>query len=408
MRFIFLFSFLVTTVFAFAQRNCGTALYAARFENAIVVQQNNNSNHRDTIEDEILTIPVVVHVLYNNNAQNISDAQIISQIDVLNEDFRRMNADANNTPEAFKAHAADAKIMFCLAQINPEGYAAKGIIRKYTSTRVFDVNDAMKYNAAGGDNAWNSKKYLNIWICNMGSNAIGYASQPGGQADRDGVVIQYNAFGRIGSLMPNFNKGRTATHEIAHWLGLRHIWGDNECGNDGINDTPQQAFYNNNCPSFPSISSCSPDNNGDMFMNFMDYTNDACMNMFTHGQKIKMRGQFAINGPRNSFMNSFACDSSMATAAPLPDDTITAVKTIAPSFKIYPNPATSELNIEGLNGFDLKGQALKIYSATGVLHFSKSNLNSLENINISHLNSGVYFVSIISGKDRKIVKLIKQ
>ncbi len=408
MRFIFLFTFLVTTVFAFAQRNCGTASYAARFENSIVVQQNNNSNHRDTIEDEILTIPVVVHVLYNNNAQNISDAQIRSQIDVLNEDFRRMNADANNTPEVFKAHAADARIMFCLAQINPEGYAANGIIRKYTSTKVFDINDAMKYNPAGGDNAWNSKKYLNIWICNMGSNAIGYASQPGGQADRDGVVIQYNAFGRIGSLMPNFNKGRTATHEIAHWLGLRHIWGDNECGNDGINDTPQQAFYNNNCPSFPTISSCSPDNNGDMFMNFMDYTNDACMNMFTHGQKIKMRGQFAINGPRNSFMNSFACDSSMATAAPLPDDTTAAVKTIAPSFKIYPNPATSELNIEGMNGFDLKGQALKIYSATGVLHFSKSNLSSLENIDISHLNSGVYFVSIISGKDRKIVKLIKQ
>jgi hypothetical protein len=319
-----------------------------------------------------------------------------------------MNADASNTPEVFKAFAADAKIMFCLAQINPEGYAAKGIVRKYTSTTMFDVNDAMKFSAAGGDNAWNSKKYLNIWVCNLGSNAIGYASQAGGQADRDGVVIQYNAFGRIGSLMPNFNKGRTATHEIAHWLGLRHIWGDNECGNDGINDTPQQSFYNNNCPSFPSVSSCSVDANGDMFMNFMDYTNDACMNMFTHGQKTKMRGQFAINGPRNSFMNSFACDSSLATAASLPTDTTVAVKTISPSFKIYPNPASNELNIEGLNGFDLKGQLLKVYSASGVLQFTKSNLSSSEKINISHLNSGVYFVAVISGKDRKIVKLIKQ
>ena len=408
MRFIFLFSFLVTTVFAFAQRNCGSTIYASRFANEIVNQQNNSSFNRDTIEDEILTIPVVVHVLYNNNAQNISDAQIRAQIDVLNEDFRRMNADASNTPEAFKVHAADAKIMFCLAQINPEGYAAKGIIRKYTSTNVFDVNDAMKYSAAGGDNAWNPKKYLNIWVCNMGSNAIGYASQPGAQIDRDGVVIQYNAFGRIGNLMPNFNKGRTATHEIAHWLGLRHIWGDNECGNDGINDTPQQSFYNNNCPSFPSLSSCSADANGDMFMNFMDYTNDACMNMFTHGQKTKMRGQFAINGPRNSFMNSFACDSSLATAAPLPDDTSVTVKTIAPSFNIYPNPANNEMNVLGLNGFDLKGQLLKVYSASGVLQFTKSNLSASEKINISHLNSGVYFVAIISGKDRKIVKLIKQ
>jgi len=408
MRFIILFTCLLTTVFAFAQRNCGSTIYAARFANEIVTQQNNTSFNRDTIEDEILTIPVVVHVLYNNNAQNISDAQIRSQIDVLNEDFRRLNADASNTPEVFKSFAADAKIMFCLAQINPAGAPAKGIVRKYTSTTMFDVNDAMKFSAAGGDNAWNSKKYLNIWVCNLGSNAIGYASQAGGQADRDGVVIQYNAFGRIGSLMPNFNKGRTATHEIAHWLGLRHIWGDNECGNDGINDTPQQSFYNNNCPSFPSLSSCSADANGDMFMNFMDYTNDACMNMFTHGQKTKMRGQFAINGPRNSFMNSFACDSSLATAAPLPDDTAVAVKTIAPNFKIYPNPASNELNVEGLNGFDLKGQVLKVYSASGVLQFTKSNLSSSEKINISHLNSGVYFVAVISGKDRKIVKLIKQ
>jgi hypothetical protein len=408
MRFIFLFSFLVTTVFASAQRNCGSTLYANRFANEIVTQQNNTSFNRDTIEDEILTIPVVVHVLYNNNAQNISDAQIRSQLDVLNEDFRRMNADATNTPEVFKAHAADSRIMFCLAQINTEGYAAKGIIRKYTSTNVFDVNDAMKYSAAGGDNAWNPKKYLNIWVCNLGSNAIGYSSQPGGQADRDGVVIQYNAFGRIGNLMPNFNKGRTATHEIAHWLGLRHIWGDNECGNDGINDTPQQSFYNNNCPSFPSLSSCSTDTNGDMFMNFMDYTNDACMNIFTHGQKTKMRGQFAINGPRNSFMNSFACDSSMATAAPLPDDTSVAVVTISPSFNIYPNPANNEMNVLGLNGFDLKGQSLKIYSASGVLQFTKSNLNASEKINISQLNSGVYFVAVISGKDRKMAKLIKQ
>jgi hypothetical protein len=241
----------------------------------------------------------------------------------------------------------------------------------------------------------------------MGSNAIGYASQPGAQIDRDGVVVQYNAFGKIGNLMPNFNRGRTATHEVAHWLGLRHIWGDNECGNDGIDDTPQQSNYNNNCPSFPSLSSCSADANGDMFMNFMDYTNDACMNIFTHGQKTKMRGQFAINGPRNSFMNSFACDSSLATAAPLPTDTNVVVKNVTPSFKIYPNPASNELNIEGLDGFDLKGQFLKVYNSLGVLKLSKSNLSSAEKINIGHFESGVYFVTIISGKDRKIVKLIK-
>ena len=403
MRFIFLFTLLVTTFFARSQRNCGSALYASRFGNETVNQQNIPYN-RDTIKDEIIIIPVVVHVLYNNNSQNISDDQIRSQLDVLNEDFRRMNTDKSNTPDAFKANAADTRIMFCLAQINPEGYPAKGIVRKYTSTTIFDVNDAMKFTAAGGDNAWNSKKYLNIWVCNMGSNAIGYASQPGGQADRDGVVIQYTAFGRIGILMSNFNKGRTSTHEIAHWLGLTHIWGDNECGNDGIDDTPQQSSYNNNCPSFPSVSSCSPDSNGDMFMNFMDYTNDACMNLFTNGQKTKMRRQFSINGPRNSFINSFVCDSSMAIS----NDTIIVVKAVVPSFNIYPNPATNVLNIEGMNGFDLKGKVLKLYTSSGVLQFTKSNLMSYEKINISQLHSGVYFLSIISGRESKVLKLIKQ
>lgn len=403
MRFIFLFTLLVTTFFARSQRNCGSALYASRFGNETVNQQNIPYN-RDTIKDEIIIIPVVVHVLYNNNSQNISDDQIRSQLDVLNEDFRRMNTDKSNTPDAFKANAADTRIMFCLAQINPEGYPAKGIVRKYTSTTIFDVNDAMKFTAAGGDNAWNSKKYLNIWVCNMGSNAIGYASQPGGQADRDGVVIQYTAFGRIGILMSNFNKGRTSTHEIAHWLGLTHIWGDNECGNDGIDDTPQQSSYNNNCPSFPSVSSCSPDSNGDMFMNFMDYTNDACMNLFTNGQKTKMRRQFSINGPRNSFINSFVCDSSMAIS----NDTIVVVKAVVPSFNIYPNPATNVLNIEGMNGFDLKGKVLKLYTSSGVLQFTKSNLMSYEKINISQLHSGVYFLSIISGRESKVLKLIKQ
>jgi len=403
MRFIFLFTLLVTTFFARSQRNCGSALYASRFGNETVNQQNIPYN-RDTIKDEIIIIPVVVHVLYNNNSQNISDDQIRSQLDVLNEDFRRMNTDKSNTPDAFKANAADTRIMFCLAQINPEGYPAKGIVRKYTSTTIFDVNDAMKFTAAGGDNAWNSKKYLNIWVCNMGSNAIGYASQPGGQADRDGVVIQYTAFGRIGILMSNFNKGRTSTHEIAHWLGLTHIWGDNECGNDGIDDTPQQSSYNNNCPSFPSVSSCSPDSNGDMFMNFMDYTNDACMNLFTNGQKTKMRRQFSINGPRNSFINSFVCDSSMAIS----NDTIVVVKAVVPSFNIYPNPATNILNIEGMNGFDLKGKVLKLYTSSGVLQFTKSNLMSYEKINISQLHSGVYFLSIISGRESKVLKLIKQ
>ncbi len=256
-----------------AQRNCGTHEYNVRNQHTVQISDQTSPagyHNRDTVANEIITIPVVVHVLYHTANQNITNSQILSQLKVLNEDFRRMNADKANTPDAFKSVAADAKIMFCLAQINPAGRPASGIVRKYTTKEYFTVDDAMKFSAAGGDDAWDNKKYLNIWVCNIQNNVLGYASNPGSQADKDGVVIQFDAFGNTGTLRPGFNKGRTATHEIAHWMGLKHIWGDNSCGDDGIGDTPQQSGYNNSCPSIPHMSNCSPDANGDMFMNFMD------------------------------------------------------------------------------------------------------------------------------------------
>lgn len=257
----------------------------------------------------VKTIPVVVHVVWKTSAQNISEDQILSQLEVLNDDFRRLNADKVNTPSAFLPIAADAEIEFCLAQQDPAGNATTGIVRRQTTVNSFSTNNAVKYTAQGGSNAWDRTKYLNIWVCNMSGGILGYAQFPGGPSATDGVVVTYTAFGTMGAAQPPFDKGRTATHEVGHWLNLYHIWGDDgtSCnGSDLVSDTPNQGPENYNCPSFPKIS-CSNGPNGDMFMNYMDYTDDDCMNVYTTGQKTRMNALFASGGARYSLLSSPGC-----------------------------------------------------------------------------------------------------
>ncbi|WP_139925467.1 GEVED domain-containing protein [Hymenobacter sp. DG01] len=250
-----------------------------------------------------ITIPVVVHVLYNTTAQNISDAQIQSQLDVLNEDFSKTNADVSKTPAAFAGLAADPNLQFVLAKRTPSGAATTGIERKSTTKTSWGTDDAMKKASTGGLDAWDSGKYLNLWVCNLSGGVLGYAQFPGGPASTDGVVILTSAFGRGGSSSAPFNLGRTATHEVGHWLNLRHIWGDASCGNDLVADTPTQQTSNYGCPSFPKVT-CTNGPNGDMFMNYMDYVDDACMYMFSTGQSTRMNALFATGGARASLVSS--------------------------------------------------------------------------------------------------------
>jgi len=264
----------------------------------------------------IITIPVVVHVVYNTSTENISTSQIQSQIDVLNEDFRRLNADASNTPAGFLPVAADCEIEFCLASVDPNGNSTTGITRTSTSQSSFGTNDGVKYSSSGGIDAWNTSEYLNIWVCDISGGILGYAQFPGGPASSDGVVCDYAYFGNTGTATPPYNLGRTATHEVGHWLNLRHIWGDSNCGNDYCNDTPTQSSSNYGCPSYPSTSSCSGNGSyGDMFMNYMDYTNDNCMNMFSLDQKTRMIN--AINTYRSGLLNSPGCQNGSGCTDPL-------------------------------------------------------------------------------------------
>lgn len=365
-----------------------------------------NGVQRDTLPDEVITIPVVVHVLYNTNTQNITDEQILSQITALNNDFRMRNADKANTPAFFSSKAADTRIQFCLARLDPNGKPTNGIVRKKTSKTHFMGDDGMKFTNAGGDDIWNPKQYLNIWVCNMFGRSLGYATMPGTPADKDGVVINFDVFGTTSNVVAPFDKGRTTTHEVAHWLGLKHIWGDSQCGSDDVDDTPPQKSYNFKCPVFPVISDCSEDAEGDMFMNFMDLTDDACMNMFTHGQKTKMRGLFAKDNYRNSFLGGFGCDSILSSGAPISRDSV-AAETLKPSISVYPNPVQGFLTVLSQNEYTTEGKMAIICDMHGKVLYRQKLQSDKGQINVTFLSPGIYFLQVGEGADRKMHRIIK-
>ena len=234
----------------------------------------------------VVNIPVVVHVVYSNSQQNISDAQINSQIAVLNDDFRAANSDVNSTPSEFAPVVADSEVSFTLATVN-----------RYSNSRAeWGTRDEVKavYPPTSPSTT------LNIWVANIGGGILGYAQFPGGPASTDGVVISPQYFGNTGYVAAPYDKGRTATHEVGHYLNLRHIWGDGRCKQDDfVSDTPDSDGPNYGCPSYPTVNCRSTD----MTMNYMDYVYDECMYMFSEGQKARMRTIFASGGPRAAFAN---------------------------------------------------------------------------------------------------------
>lgn len=237
-----------------------------------------------------VVIPVIVNVLYKTAAENISDAQIQSQIDVLNKDFTATNPDFSSTPAEFATVAANVGITFELVQI----------IRKSTTKTSWGTKDAMKKTKQGGLNPTSPTSNLNLWVCTIGGGILGYAQFPGGSSATDGVVIDSKYFGLSGTANYPYNLGRTATHEIGHWMNLRHIWGDASCGNDLVDDTPVAKTSNFGVPVYPYVSTCLPAHN-EMTMNYMDYTDDRGMFMFTNGQKSRMTALFVSGGARAGF-----------------------------------------------------------------------------------------------------------
>lgn len=251
----------------------------------------NSKKSSEANEFDTIVIPTIVHVIYSKDEENICNEQIASQIKVLNQDFTKANSDISQIPDEFSNLSANIKLQFELERV----------IRVASSTTEWGTDDKMKFSSKGGSDVVDPSKNLNIWVCNIGNGILGYAQFPGDDPKTDGIVVSPQFFGTMGSASPPFNNGRTTTHEVGHWLNLRHIWGDGNCSlDDFVEDTPISDGPNFGCPDYP-ILRC---NSNDMTMNYMDYVNDNCMYMFTKGQRDRMRAVFASDGPRAGFVKT--------------------------------------------------------------------------------------------------------
>lgn len=384
-------------------RKCGTAEYmnALKASNPSVEMQmqqleeyirqwiKENPNGQDN-KTQII-IPVVVHLLYANSSQDISDARVQEQIDMLNRDYGGNNTHSMGAFD--NSLKANTEINFCLARRTPSGAATSGIERKQTSVNSFSANNKMKFDSTGGLAQWDPYRYFNIWVCNLDPNQglCGYAEMPSLNLKHTfGVVIHYQYFGKTGASYP-YNDGGTTTHEVGHCLNLYHIWGDDggSCqGTDYCDDTPAQSNFNYTCHTGVFTDSCSPVSPGIMYMNFMDYTDDACYANFTPCQKNRMQALFASGALLDSLAVSDACMVGIADF-----NTISGLN-------IYPNPAQSDIFIN----FGLEKKDDVVITITNIIGevIAKSDMQNVSSVNISFdisANSpGIYFIKIQSGK----------
>ncbi len=358
----------------------------------------------------IVTIPVVVHVVYHAAVENISDAQIQSQMEALNRDYRKLNADTTAIPTCWKSLASDIGFEFCLATKDPNGNDTNGVTRTYTAATSFGIDDAVKDTAK----AWDPTRYLNIWVCNLGNSYFGYSQFPydlKSMPNTDGCVINYFAFGQMGSAVSPSNLGRTTTHEVGHWFNLIHTWGDAYCGNDSIADTPPQTAAHFGCTAvFPDLSTaCNPttETNGTMYCNYMDYSDDPCLLLFTSDQKARMLSALVTYRPvilaQNNCTPIFAGIPSIANG--LSDSDL----------KVYPNPNNGRATIgigPGIKPIEITitnliGQVVQRLDVRNNTLSTNTVSNATISLDLSKEPSGVYLVSVVTSTGKLVKKIIK-
>lgn len=264
-----------------------------------------SANKNRTGKKDSIFIPVVVHILWNKTRENISDSQVLSQIKVLNEDFNGLNADTINTPGYFKERRGKTNFYFRLAKQDPDGLPTTGINRRYTYIDTgFGLDARIYYTSLGGQDPWDPRFYVNLYVCRLAksTNTFAVTYFPGGSLRRDGIMCDYRYFGTVGITTPPYNLGRTVTHEMGHYFNLDHTWGPTDitglpdCADDDhVWDTPTQTVANFGCPVFPQPS-CLIDTS-DAFMDYMDYSDDGCMNLFTQGQSDRMLAAYYVMTP---------------------------------------------------------------------------------------------------------------
>lgn len=406
LKHFFLIGFVVLFGTATAQEKCGTTGYHELLKNHSPSKESQpefeewlqNKIHQKKLQrwapmstlsaDDSLTIPVVVHIIHNGEGigtgSNISFERVLSQMKVLNDDFRRLNADSTNTPAMFRSSAADTQINFVLAKRDPEGLPSNGVVRKRGDLQQYAMADNWQLKA---NSYWPSEDYLNIWVAPLRGNLLGFAQFPQSDTEpgledasayqyTDGVVIDHDYFGLNNNVSP-VSTGRSATHEIGHFLGLRHIWGDGGCDEDDFcEDTPLVQNPNYGCPT-EQVTSCG---NIAMFQNYMDYTNDVCMNIFTNDQKLRMRTVLE-NSPRRASLLT-----SKGAIAPVPVAVDLGIKNIiSPVLASCENTVMPEVLVKNYGQDDIFSFKIRYFingSAVDSLYQSV-HLSPLDSIKIN-------------------------
>ncbi|MFN5674735.1 MAG: T9SS type A sorting domain-containing protein [Bacteroidota bacterium] len=420
--------------FAFAQNpvtRCATEVLPQQFE--VLLEQWKNKNTEKlgggTVQS-VFNIPVIVHIIHNNepvntvNATtggNLNAAQILDQINILNKDFNGLNADTNLIPNVFKPLHGKFQINFCLAVVNPTGgiLAEPGIDRINRNTSGWTAppySTTYVTNTIKPASIWDPNRYFNIWVCAMSGGILGYAtfpnpgssglqglSAPFGTTTTDGVVILNTAFGSIGTAVTNapYHKGRTATHEVGHWIGLRHIWGDGTCASDFCNDTPPAQQANYNCPTFPyKTGVCTGNTTGEMTMNFMDYTNDLCMYMFTKDQKVRAQLIMTNSPMRASLITSTVCNMPstqneigiLYISNPSYSQSIPCAPSISPSV-VLKNFAANTLSTATFS-YNINGINTQTFAWIGALAPNSSVSVNMPSVAVPGLGQHIYNVGV--------------
>jgi hypothetical protein len=394
------------------QQNNEIAIAARQYENIDLGTANKTTASG--------TIPVVFHVVLTKaQIDQIGGVQkimqrAINQLEVLNADYNTRNSDTTNTPQVFKPLRGNPQITFALARRTPTGKSTSGVeIREITNDAGFSINSgAEKRTSSGGLDAWDVKKYLNVWIIKISTaDILGYALHParasaGGRPDEAGVTLNYGAFGKKTSLsdnsyfIPNIDRGRTMTHEVGHFFTLDHIWGNTQVGSgtcnddDGVDDTPKQLDANYGCPTFPKAN-CTGSTGGEMFMNYMDYVNDACMNMFSKGQVNRINSQLS-----NAFYKDLFNQPSLVEWPTV----ISSIDSETP-FDVYPNPAISNINVSGK---DIKAVSIINMMGQVIKTLSSPTPQDVISLDVSNVARGVYLIQATTQEGTEMRKITLQ
>jgi hypothetical protein len=386
-RILSIFFLLSLPNISFSQQ-CGDILLFSNIKENEAFEQKIQAylqSHQATQREEI-TIPVVFHVLWHDIVENVSDERILSQLEVLNKDYNAQNEDNKNVPAEFKSLIGNTGIHFCLAVRDSQGTSITGILRKQTDKETLGISEDLFFSASGGSDAWDTEKYLNIWVANTGKAISGYGTYPKQTAaEKTGVVIHPKYFGINGH--SKYGLGRVATHEIGHYLGLKHPWGnqEGECDeDDNVADTPPQKKAYFGCPNYPK-KGCSE---SEMFMTFMDYVDDPCMFMFSEGQKQRMLATLQTERKELRADNSLCAKASEKLS----------------SFSIYPNPTFENVAIRFDNTVQKLCNIFIINELGQILKSEKAFINSTYFIEISDFPKGIYCIKI-ENQVQKMVKL---